>query len=369
MKFTCTQENLHKGLAAVQGISGNTTALPILKNILIEAKDGAINLKATDLEVGITSIVRGKVDKEGSITVEAKLLSSFVSLLPRDKVEVQSDGKNVTVLGGAHKTKINGLSSDDFPVIPGIQKDKECVISLPIFKKALSQILPAVSFDDTRPELHGVYVSINDKTITLVGTDSYRLAEKKAPLVDPALFTAQFILPLKTAKEFLRSLEATEEKVILYHSENQALIVYGSNEIVSRLVDGNYPNYQQIIPTSHTMKCIINREEFINAVRISGLFASVGSNNVTLTIVSGKGMKIASRTIIGEEQTELYPHIEGEGELTIAFDYRYLLDGLTAIDAPEIALLASSPSAPVLLKPLEENEGEEFIYIVMPIRQ
>lgn len=369
MKFTCTQENLHKGLTVVHGVSGGTGTLPILKNILIEAKEDGIYLKATDLEIGMTSYVRGKVDSQGAITVEAKLITNFVSLLPRDKVDIESDGKSVAIQGGAHKTKINGLPSNDFPVIPTLPKDRACKISIYVLKRALSQILSAVSGDDSRPELHGVYISLQDQTLTLVGTDSYRLAEKKIALLEPSPFSINCILPLKTAKEFLRT-SGAEETVEMTSSENQILLMYGGTEIVSRLVDGKYPNYQQIIPTSHIVKCIVNKEEFINAVRISGLFAAVGGNNVTLEISPGGPVKITSTTIIGDEQTELYPHIEGEEGLTIAFDYRYLLDGLMSIDAPEVSLAMLSSSAPALMKPLSGSEEDSsFIYIIMPIRQ
>lgn len=367
MKFTCTQENLSRGLNFAQAISNQATALPILKNILINAKNGAITIKATDLEIGITALIRGKIEQEGELTVDSKILTSFVNLLPNDKVDVTSEKNIISIQSGSYKTKINGIPADDFPVIPEIPKNKGFSISCMEIKKALISILPSVSIDDTRPEINGVYIKVNKEEIILAGTDSYRLGEFTLAL-SPASYNGHFILPLKTAKEFIRTSSDDGQLMEFWIAENQLLASYNGTDIVSRLIDGEYPDYKQIIPSSHALRCIIPKDEFVKAIKISGIFAAVGSNSVTFEFKPKNTIIISSATAVGEEETKLSVPIEGGEPLKIIFDYRYLLDGLSSIDTDDIELLATSSSAPVVLKPIGSGE-KKFIYIVMPIRQ
>ena len=375
MKFTCTQENLNQGLLKVQGIAGQTTSLPILKNVLLEAKNGSLKLKATDLEIGITTQIRGKVEKKGAITVEAKIFSNFVALLPQDRVTLVDEEENLVVEGGSHKIKIKSLSVEDFPVIPKVSKGSGLEFAVKEVKKALAQILPAVSLDDTRPEINGVYWRAKNGILTLVGTDSYRLAEKKLkirgkinPGEDKGDLRNFFIVPLKTIKELVRVIDDEAEMLEVYLSENQVLFVCGPTEIVSRLVEGEYPDYQQIIPNSHNVKFNLSKDDFVKAVKISGLFAEVGSNSVSLELKPRTGrLAISSATSMGEERSDLGLDIEGGEALKIIFDYRYLLDGLNSIEDEVVVFSATGEASPALLKP--QNEQEQFLYVVMPIRQ
>lgn len=368
MKFTCTQENLNSGLIKVQGISSQATALPILKNILLEIKKGVLKLKSTDLEIGISTQIRGKSESDGQITIDAKIISNFVSLLPQDNISLASEGESLTIIGGSHKTKINGLSSEDFPLIPEIVKTKGFKVSVDTIKKSLSQIMTAVSPDDTRPEINGIYFKVTDKNLILVGTDSYRLAEKNIELTENMDFEGSFIVPLKTAKEFVRTVDDTDEIVEVYLSEDQIMFVYGLTEMVSRLVEGDYPDYKQIIPSSHKYKFTLAREDFNKAVKISGLFAAADSNSVVIELKPGKKiLAISSSTAMGEENSNLNVDIEGDTDLKIIFDYRYLLDGLNIIEGDDVVFMAGSESSPALLKSV--NENETLLYIVMPIRQ
>ncbi len=368
MKFTCTQENLSRGLNFVQAISNQATTLPILKNILIIAKNGSITVKATDLEIGITALIRGKIEQEGELTVDAKILTSFVNLLPNDKVDVSSEKNIISIQSGSYKTKINGIVADDFPVIPEIAKNKGFSIACMEIKKAFLSILPSVSIDDTRPEINGVFVQVNKEEIIFAGTDSYRLGEATLSLTTTPSYNGHFILPLKTAKEFIRTSGDGDQLMEFWIAENQLLASCNGVDIVSRLIDGEYPDYKQIIPTSNTLRCIIPKDEFVKAIKISGIFAAVGSNSITVEFKPKNTILISSATTVGEEETKLSVPIESDEPLKIVFDYRYLLDGLSSIDTDDIELLATSSSAPVVLKPIGSG-GKKFIYIVMPIRQ
>jgi DNA polymerase-3 subunit beta len=375
MKFTCTQENLNQGLSKVQAIAGQATSLPILKNIFLQAKNGSLKLKATDLEIGITAQIRGKVEKEGSVTVEAKIISSFVALLPQDRVTLAGVEKGLAVEGGSHKIKINSLSAEDFPVIPKVDKTKGFKLDSVEIKKALAQILPAVSLDSTRPEINGVYWSVESGILTLAGTDSYRLAQRKLGIREKlgngknkGDFQGFFIVPLRTVKELIRIIDDETKAVDVYVSENQVLFVCGSTEIVSRLVEGEYPDYQQIIPSSYNLKFSLNKEDFVKAVKISGLFAEVGTNSVSLELdPKARHLAISSATSMGEERSDLELDIQGEEALKIIFDYRYLLDGLNSIEDEVVVFSATGQASPTMLKP--QSEQEQFLCVVMPIRQ
>ena len=228
--------------------------------------------------------------------------------------------------------------------------------------------MTAVSPDDTRPEINGIYFKVEDKKLILVGTDSYRLAEKSIELAENMGYDGSFIVPLKTVKEFVRTVDDTDEIVEVYLSENQIMFVYGLTEMVSRLIEGDYPDYKQIIPSSHKYKFTLAREDFKKAVKISGLFAAADSNSVVIELKPGKKvLAISSSTAMGEENSNLNVEIEGDKDLKIVFDYRYLLDGLNIIEGDDVVFMAGSESSPAVVKSVKENES--LLYIVMPIRQ
>lgn len=372
MKFTCTQENLHKGLLKIHGISGQNISLPILKNALLEAVGGVLKIKSTNLEIGIITQIRGKVEAEGRTTVDAKIMSGFVSLLPQDKTILNVQERALLIKGGSHQTKINTLPAEDYPVIPEVGRNKGFSVRAQELQKALSQILPSVSLDDTRPEINGMYWKVQEGVLILAGTDSYRLAEKRIKLAQNSalqqIFQGFFIVPLKTVKELVRIFNDEDEVINIYIAENQVLFSSGLTEMVSRLVEGEYPDYQQIIPSSFAVKFNLSKADFINAVKISGLFAEVGSNNISLELKPQQNkIIISSATSLGEERTDLDVSMEGELDLKIVFDYRYLLDGLTSTESEDVVFSATSQTAPAVLKPMEQSES--FLYVVMPVRQ
>jgi DNA polymerase-3 subunit beta len=374
MIFSCTQENLHQGLLKVQGVAMQTNALPILKNILISAKENSFKLKSTDLEIGIITEVRGKVEAEGEICVEGKIFNNFISLLPQDRVDITTENQNLVVKCGVYQTKINTVSAEDFPLIPEVDRSQSIKTEVGLLKKAFSQVLPAVSADDTRPELNGIFFSAEKNILTIAGTDSYRLAERKVILKEPVDFKIKCIVPLKTVKELVRTFGDESQIIEIFVSENQVLFIYNQTEMVSRLIEGEYPDYTQVIPTSHKIKFILDREDFLNSVKISGLFAEVGTRSITLNIKPQKKQLglFSAASSVGEGKTELnLTEIDGTGDLKIVFDYRYLLDGLNSIESEQISFTTISESSPVVLRPKPEGQDqlEQHLYIVMPIRQ
>jgi len=375
MKFICTQENLYTALSKVNGLIGQFSTLSILKNVLIQAKNGFITIKATDLETAINTEVRGKIEQPGKITVDTKMLTGFIALLPQGKINLETKKNQLFIKSGAHKTKIKTAPADDFPVIPDLKKEKGFEVKSLDFKQSLSEVLPSVSSDVTRPEINGVYFNIKKESLILAGTDSYRLAEKnfnlhlnQKPKKYQELFSGDFIVPLKAIKELNRILDDQDNIVEGFLGENQVLFSCDGTSLVSRLIDGDYPDYQQIIPDSANVSFVLSRQDFLNAVKISGVFADVGSNSIELSVLPKKGqVLISSSTTKGEEVSSLEAKIKAEKGLKIVFDYRYLLDGLNSIATEQVVFLANSESSPALMRPVSKKQG--FLYVLMPIRQ
>jgi len=377
MKFSSLQENLKNALQVTGHLSGKNINLPILNNILIEAKNGEIKFISTDLEIGIVSQVRGKIEKEGSFTVDAKIISEYISLLPNKKVDIELKENELLIKSENYKTNIKGIAADDYPLIPYIEKKESYKVEIGEFKKALNQIVFAVSNSETRMELTGVLFSFYNNILTLAATDSFRLAERKVKIKNDLQDKNEksIIIPAKTVQEIMKIIsvvknENFEEKnnnIEFYLSENQILITIGNNELVSRLIEGIYPDYQQIIPSKSETTVLINRGELIRAIKAASIFSKSGSNDVNLDFPSGKNQVVISSTSgqSGDNITELDAQVNGQDN-GILVNYRYLLDGLNAIDRENVKIKITNSNTPCLVK----GEGdEEYLYIVMPIKQ
>ncbi|MBU1037131.1 DNA polymerase III subunit beta [Patescibacteria group bacterium] len=369
MKFICTQENFNKALLVVSHIAGRSTALPILNNVLIQAKKGLINLSATNLEIGVNTQLRGKVEKEGIFTTQAKLITDYISLLPKKNIEVELKEQNLYINCENHQTYIKGMEANDFPVIPEIERKQPILIKSNDLKQALSQVIFAITLDESRPEISGALFFINNKTLTLVGTDSYRLAEKRITLNETINSEYKVVVPLRTLQEVFRILEDNDESdTTIYINENQILfLINGETELISRLIEGQYPDYQQIIPDKHKTQTKINVAELSRIIKSAALFCKPGINDVKLVLNSAKNQLVISATNsgVGENTITLPIQIEGE-ENEMVFNYRYLLDGLNNLGTSEAILEMVGDRVPGILKPADNNN---YLYLVMPIRQ
>ena len=375
MKIFSLQENLKQGLFIVGHIAGKNINLPILNNIMIKTEDGNIKMLATNLEIGIVTMVRGKIEKEGAYTVDAKIISECINLLPNKKVGLELKDGVLAVDSDNYKVKIRGQSAEEFPLIPEV--DKKNYYSAPIeeFKKAVTQVMFAVSLSESRLELSGVMFNFNGAGLTLAATDSYRLAEKNIKIKTNNREEKKIIVPAKTLQELIRilsglqasALAAEDQGIKFYLSENQILFTCGSTELVSRLIEGQYPDYQQIIPTTSKTKAISQRAELIRAVKLASLFSKTGINDINLDFPKGKNQVVVSSVSgqTGENVTSLEAKVSGEDN-GIVVNYRYLLDGLNNIDSELVRLEIVDGNTPCLLKSDKETD---YLYIIMPIKQ
>lgn len=374
MKITCTQENLNFGLQTTGHLANKNVNLPILNNVLLEAKEGILKLSSTNLEIGISGFVRCKVDNEGSFTVDARLLSDYVNLLNNDQVKIELKTDDFLQIScGNSETKIKGLVSDDFPVIPKIEKERPYGVKTADFKNALSQVIFAISTSETRPEISGILMCFNKQKgkLTIVGTDSYRLAEKTLNL-EKNQDEKEVIVPAKTLQELLRILNnlsgqsSESEDLNIYLSDNQILFTCGNVELISRLIEGQYPDYKQIIPNNFKTKVVASSSELAKIIKTVALFSKSGIFDINLLFEPSQGIVAKSaNTQIGESTSILEVAYEGELNETV-LNYRYLLDALNNIGADEVEISLIDNNIPCILRP---KGDDSYLHIIMPIKQ
>ena len=364
MRFISLQENLKRALNIVGHVTSKNINLPILNNVLIKSVDGNIEFISTNLEIGITHQLRGKIDVDGEFTVDSKLITEYVALLNgKDNVKIEEKDNELKLECGNYKTRIKGESAKEFPLIPTISKDHFCEIKIDTFRKALNSVIFAVSSSENRLELSGVLFSFNRTTLSLAATDSYRLAERIIE-VNNNLKEDEYkvIVPAKTVQEFLRVLNnfdnqikvGEEGLVKIYLSDNQILFNVDSVDLISRLINGHYPDYKQIIPIGHQTSVSIDKAELIRAVKATSLFSKTGINDIALFFSKDKILVSAFSGQSGESKVELEAEVAGiNNEITI--NYRYLLDGLNNIEGSFIKMNLINSNTPCLIKSETDN--------------
>jgi DNA polymerase III subunit beta len=372
MKIVCLQENLKKGLAIVGHINNKNINLPILNNILIKASESGVELVSTNLEIGITHQLRGKVDEGGEITVDSKIFSDYINLLPDTKIEFVEKDKDISIKCEGYKTKMRGESSKEFPLIPVINKDGFCELNVFDFKKAITAVSFAVASSDNRLELSGVYFKFNEKEMTMAATDSYRLAEKKIKFKTNNIKETEVIVPAKTINEVLRIISGltsdskaiTSDSLKICISDNQILFSLDSVDIISRIINGQYPDYKQIIPDKYKTEVEINRNDLIRAVKASAVFSKNGVYDISLVFKKGLLNIYSASNQSGESSIDIKCDLSGD-ENDISINYRYLIDGLNVLDGENIILKVINNNTPCQI--VSQNQ-EDYIYIIMPIR-
>ncbi|MFC1617977.1 DNA polymerase III subunit beta [Patescibacteria group bacterium] len=368
MKFTCTQQNLTKGLTIVSQAVGTDTTLPVLSNVLLQTENGRLKLSATDLETGINIYVGGKVETDGSVTVPAKLLAEYVRSLPAEKITLSAKDNILNLQAGTYSAKLNGIDPEEFPLIPKIEKKEICTVEATDFLAAVNKTVFAAASDESRPELAGVYMAFADKKVTLAATDSYRLAETVVNDAKIAGEAKNTIVPAKTLTELLHILgDEVEGEVVISLSDNQMMFKYGDANLITRLVEGKFPDYQQIIPEKFMTESEFDRQELLQGVKVTGLFAEQGANDIRFEFnpSSGQTSLYAASSQVGKNTSKLKGSLKGETSQAV-FNYRYLLDGLAAIKSDKIKFLTNGSTGPGVLRPIN---GQDYTYVVMPIKQ
>lgn len=370
MKVFCNQKDLLKGLViASKAISSNNT-LPILNNILIKAEGQKLYFSATNLEIAIEYFIEAEVKNEGIITVPAKIFTNYINFLKDEKIEITSKESNLLIHSSLSETEINSLPSSDFPSIPKIEQNLSFKIKKEDFKKAIKQVVFAASNSNTRPVLSGVFLNLIEDKLKLVATDSYRLSEKTIPVlkVEKNFPEIKSIIPAKTISELLKLIELEEEinEVEVINSNNQILFKIGNIILTSRLIEGIYPDYQQIIPKECKTTIELSLEELILTLKRINLFAKENNNSIKLKIEKNGNLEISTTlTQIGSDKSVLKTKTQGE-ENIIALNSQYLLEILLNIENEDKVLLQLNERInPIILK---IKEQPDFIHVIMPLK-
>lgn len=373
MKFFCTRENLANSLAMIIGVAGKNINLPILSNVLIKASEQKVDLSATNLELATVANLRAKVEETGVFTVPARTLNDFVNLLSDEKVEISLKGNEIEVVCGTSSTKIKGTPADEFPVVPVVGEGVGYLVDAEALKKGLGQVFQAASKNEIRPELAGVLFSFNEEAglLTMAATDSYRLAEKKVKLLQGEAKT-RIIVPGRAAQEInhilslLKGVE-NEKNVRLLITDSQIVLRSNDVELVSRLVEGQYPDYAQIIPKEFKTAAELSTNQLVKEVKAASLFTTIGVNAVNLDFDTVRGVVVVSSisTQTGEHKSEVMADIKGDKN-NVLLNHRYVLDGLANIDTENSLVKLVNADSPCVLAP---KNDQSFVYIIMPIRQ
>jgi len=365
MELTVKQENLNKALLAVSKVANSKTQLPILSNILLRTDGNRLLIAATNLEIAITQYIGAKVVKPGAITIPARLMSEFITNLPKESVELKVVNDNLHIKSGSYNSIINGYIADDFPELPTINESSSIQYSINVedFKKAISQTIITTSNDSTRPVLTGVYWHSYQGDLYLAATDGYRLSEKRLVKTTSSL---SVIIPNQTLQEVLRNINEESSEVDILFDDTQVRFRINEAEIISRLIDGNFPDYRQLIPNNSETKVVINKPDFIRTTKIAGLFARESGGSVTLKASSDDNKllihSIASQ--LGENTSEIEAKVDNSGQITL--NSRYLSEALSVIDGDEVEFSFSGKLAPCILKSSEKDS--DYFHIIMPLK-
>ncbi len=369
MKLSVMQENLARGLSVVSRAVSNRSTLPVLANVLLRTEDAGLKLTATNLEIGITYWVPGKIETDGATTVPAKLLTDLVNTLPAsDRVDLALQaGDTLHLRCGRFETNIKGIDADEFPAIGAAGERPTTRIAQNVLRRALAETAFAAASDEARPILTGVLARFEGDRLTLAAADNYRIAVKTIAILDPVPETS-VVIPARALNELARVLADVDDpvEIVLAGGRNQILFHLDGIDLVSRLIDGQFPNYQQIVPQSHATRAILDREELLRAVRPAALIAHESANIVKLQIGGSAepGITVSASAEVGDHVGQVEAAVEGDGT-TIAFNARYLADVLTNVTAEQFALELNGPLSPGVFKPIGDDH---YIHVVMPVR-
>jgi len=378
MKLVCTQENFKKAISVVDKITSKQITLPILKNILLETKDGRLIFSATNLEIGIISKIGAKVEREGKIAVPAKILSEFILNLPQEKnIELELNGQLLGINCGKYKAKINCLDPDDFPIIPERKKENQFAINNNDLKDIINKSLSSVNLNDIRVEFTGVNLMFEEERMYFASTDSFRLNEYEMKVVKMADYDeikdTQVIIPADTLRELNKIVHSGDEdgKTLITVDNNQIFFEVDDVKMVSRLINGKYPPYKQIIPGEFKTEIVINKNELLQAIKIASVFTKKTDGEMNIVVNEEKMLVNSGLQESGENQAELNVDKKGDNQ-DFLLNPRYLMDGLSVMDSQKIKILINDGVSPVVLKMFDEKTGktvDKFIYIIMPIRK
>jgi len=372
MKIEILKTNIKKALDIIEKITRKNITLPALSNVLLSVEGNFLRLDATNLEISISWWILSKVEEEGKVAIPATFFSNLINLLTDEKIKLETQNKNLLLKTQSQITQIHGIDPEEFPIIPKIEKEEIITMSNKKLLESLEQVIEIPSVSQVRPEISGIYFSFKKDILKIVSTDSFRLAEKSISLKTKSKKDISFIAPQDAIRELMNILGQEDGNIVIYFSQNQILFENEKKEpshpriqILSRLIEGEYPNYQEIIPKKYKTQVIVKKDEFENKLKQAGLFSGKISE-VKLNIdTKKKKIKIYSESPeIGKNESYISVKIKGE-DMDVSFNYKFLISGLQNIKSSEVILELNGDDGPGVLKPIGD---ENYIYVSMPIK-
>jgi DNA polymerase-3 subunit beta len=373
VKITARQDQLSQALRVAGRAVAARSPLPITANVLLATEESRLKVSATNLEIAITTWIDATVAAEGGITLPAKLLSEFVDTLPAEPVEltIKEGSHSAHVRAGRFEATIRGMSADDFPVIPTAGEEAAATVGAQQLRDMLDQVVFAAAMDDTRPVLTGVLATFSGEQMTLTATNGFRLATRAGELSTSAAGDFSIIIPAKTLNELARILPDDDIPVQIAVTPNRNQVVFRTEDlhVVSRLVEGTYPNYRQIIPTKFSTKVVVSTDELMKATKIASFFSRDNSNIITLEVQPGGEAGVGSVVVsgaaaeLGEDRGELDAVVNG-GETRISFNSRYVSDVLGVLHADQVGLELTGPNSAAVFRPID---AADYTHVVMPM--
>lgn len=372
MKVACLQENLARGLSTVARAVAPRSTLPVLGNVLLATDEGRLRLSATNLELGISYWIGAKIEEEGSTTVPARTFVDLVNTLPNDTVSMDLTVRNQTlnVRCGAFNNDIKCIDAQEFPPLPPADLDDGLTLNVENLRTMIQQVTFAASTDDARPVLTGVQVEIDGSQITMAAADGFRLSVRTDQL-SAAAEPVKAIVPARALSELARVLSGDDEVVTMILPPNRGQVIFRAKdvEVVSQLIDGAFPDYRGIIPTSSATRSVLSTSAFLKACRAADIFAREAAHSARLRITPGGDLEPGSIEVsataaeTGSNETTVDATVEGE-PIEIAFNVRFLVDVLSVINTPNVSLETTAASAPGVLRPVGRDD---FLHVIMPM--
>ena len=374
MKLSCVQEHLARGLSIVGRAVATRSPLPVTSNVLLATDDARLKLAATNLDIAITCWVQAKVDEDGATTVPARLLGEFVNSLPNDRIDLKLNERqrSLNLKCGQFEANAKGIDADEFPPIPSVGHEAAISVDPKEFHDAIGQVAFAAAADDTRPVLAGVSMSFDGEKLTLAAADGFRLAVREMTLPEPLAERVDIIVPARALTELGRVIGDGDDSLRITVTPNRSQVLFSlpNVQLVSRLIEGTFPNYRQIIPAKHTTRIVVPTKEFLGATRIASYFARDSANIVRLQASPGEDLAPGRLTVaataaeVGDTVGGIDAVVEGD-EAHIAFNAKYLTDVLAVLDEAQVALEVTTPSSPGVVRPTGTDGS--YTHVIMPM--
>lgn len=362
MKLQVTQENLNKALGTVGRVANTRGTLPVLANVLIKTINNRLSIAATNLDIAITHYIGAKVAEEGAITVPARLMHDFVSSLPAGVINLKLDDYKLHIVTDQYQSVINGVSAEEFPVMPAIEGGKSWTVPAAELKKSLQQVVMAASSDEARPVLTGVLLHTFEGNLYMAATDSYRLAEKQLGTQSE---DTELLVPVSAMQDLLRIVSDFEGEVSVTNDEQQVLFQVGDVELVARLIEGRYPDYRKLIPQNFAVNATLKRADLLNVTKVSSLFARESAGSITINVDETE-QNLSIRSVasqLGENTATAAAKVTGTGAITL--NSRYLLDALHALGGEEVVFAFNGKLEPIVIR---DPAATDYIHIIMPLK-